>query len=96
MPYTRSVNVHSPLGEGASRPLKWRSRWPRSQEKAGGVNAYLEAAYPRGWHLETKHFSVHNRQPSMQQPCVQITRLFIEFILHNLREKTHPWIINTS
>ncbi|MEI7869742.1 MAG: DUF5615 family PIN-like protein, partial [Candidatus Methylumidiphilus sp.] len=30
------VTVHSPLGARASRPLKWRPRWPRSQEKAGG------------------------------------------------------------
>ena len=31
-----TVSVHSPLGARASRPLKWRPRWPRSQEKAGG------------------------------------------------------------
>ena len=30
------VTVHSPLGARASRPLKWRPRWSRSQEKAGG------------------------------------------------------------
>ena len=31
-----TVSVHSPLGARVSRPLKWRPRWPRSQEKAGG------------------------------------------------------------
>ncbi|PZN76685.1 MAG: hypothetical protein DM484_16085 [Candidatus Methylumidiphilus alinenensis] len=30
------VSVHFPQGARASRPLKWRPRWPRSQEKAGG------------------------------------------------------------
>ncbi len=35
------VSVHSPLGARASRPLKWRLRWPRSQEKIGGVNTYI-------------------------------------------------------
>ena len=34
--HQRGVSVHSPLGARASRPLKWRPRWPRSQEKAGG------------------------------------------------------------
>ncbi|PZN72576.1 MAG: hypothetical protein DM484_24270 [Candidatus Methylumidiphilus alinenensis] len=30
------VSVHPPLGAWASRPLKWRPRWPRCREKAGG------------------------------------------------------------
>jgi len=32
----KNVTVHSPLGARASRPLKWRPRWPRSQEEAEG------------------------------------------------------------
>ena len=35
------VSVHSPLGTRASRPPELRPRWPRSQEKAGGLNAYV-------------------------------------------------------
>ncbi len=30
------VSVHPPLGAWASRPLKWRPRWPRCRENAGG------------------------------------------------------------
>ena len=33
---TVRISVHSPLGAWACRPLKWRPRCPRSQEKAGG------------------------------------------------------------
>ena len=36
------VSVHPPLGARASRPLKWRPRWPRSQQKAGGSERLRE------------------------------------------------------
>jgi len=44
------VSVH-PLWARASRPLKWRPRWPRSQEKVGGVNAYGWPTFLNGYAL---------------------------------------------
>ena len=49
-----AVSVHSPLGARASRPLKWRPRWPRSQEKAGGSER-LRLAGGRPRYLPATH-----------------------------------------
>ena len=38
-----------PLGAPASRLLKWRPRWPRSQQKAGEVYAYADARQLNFW-----------------------------------------------
>ena len=50
------VSVHSPLGARASRPLKWRPRWPLSQEKAGGSERL------RGMNAE-----MNTHEPPMQE-----------------------------
>ncbi len=64
-----SVSVHSPLGARASRPLKWRPRWPRSQEKAGGSERLQFSDHPINYTYLCKYTKLqalpsNNRRPT--------------------------------